>query len=938
MMSFFSFAQPVQYLILNGNETVLINNSNNINNATLANRTVEFWFNADDIDTDTKQVIYEEGGTTRGINFWINDDHLYLGIFNKAEDETGNVKWYGTWFKSISLKSNEWYHVALVLKDGNSNPILAPNALSYYLNGSLQNQSEGGKLYPHGADIRLSSNETSVFPKESVWATNTNGGIFNADSRGIESVNGTFFKGKIGLFRIWNSARTDVEIVENNNELLKLGDANAPDLVAYLNGSHFYYLDNSGNEKPTEHGGTPEPSNYIWSGANNASWDNPSNWNHNVVPQDGVDIEINTDISGSDPILENGTLELKSVVINSANIVNVNNTTINITAGVINKGTIVFDDLSIVNIAENLENNGVIEFKKGSRIRAYGDIINNLTIKAIEGSSIESERFINNLAGKVELMNNDDNTVFIRSEFSNKGELVINDDVSFRVGADNKHFTNRGIFTLNNKTSITTYGDFTFDTNAELLPLDKDNRISVKGNFNLLQGNITIDNSSIKIDGILNNNGNITIKSNNKKTGSLIAKSGITGNPFTVERYIHISTNSTRFNRWHFTSSPVKNEVSDVFLSHYFYSFDQNSNSYVRVSENETLEPGKGYATRMKDTGANPIIFNKVPNSVSINQNLISQGAGNNDSWNLVGNPFTSSINLDNVLVDNKDNIEPYFYILTSNGSWGIYPAPDNSTTYRNMPMGQAFFVHATNNVDFNFNSSQQTDARRNYFYKKSLYEYFEKMFVLSAKVDTIVDNAYYVTNDNATANFDGNYDAYKFMSWGDTPNVFFYVDNKLATISHEPTAELTQVGFQMSTNANNVELSLSEFRGYESIVLEDKKERKTINLKDSNYIFDYNVQDDVNRFAIHFTEQTLGDKEIAPSKIKIYSIGNIIHINTTKQLENVKISIFDTLGKQVFFEEKTDNNEINTGLKPGVYIVVIEHKIGVERKKIIIN
>ena len=42
-----------------------------------------------------KQMLYEQGGTTRGINLYIEDGQLYLNAWNKANDDNGATTPWG---------------------------------------------------------------------------------------------------------------------------------------------------------------------------------------------------------------------------------------------------------------------------------------------------------------------------------------------------------------------------------------------------------------------------------------------------------------------------------------------------------------------------------------------------------------------------------------------------------------------------------------------------------------------------------------------------------------------------------------------------------------------------------------------------------------------------------------------------------------------------
>ena len=121
-----------------------------INLGTYTERTVSAWFYVDDAAlTDRKQVIYEEGGTYRGLNIYIDSGQLYVGGWNIPERESG---WSGTFLSTNEITSGQWYHVALVLNGG---PTVSDGALTGYLDGVAFGSGAGSQLWSHSGDIGI---------------------------------------------------------------------------------------------------------------------------------------------------------------------------------------------------------------------------------------------------------------------------------------------------------------------------------------------------------------------------------------------------------------------------------------------------------------------------------------------------------------------------------------------------------------------------------------------------------------------------------------------------------------------------------------------------------------------------------------------------------------------------------------------------------------
>ena len=130
------------------------------------NRTVAALFNCDDVGIDSrKQVIYEEGGRTRGLVIYVYDGKVYVGGWNRAE-----YNWNGEW-PSAEVKSKRWYHVGLVIRDAAGK--VESKKFEMWLDGKRLAQEKGGQLHAHGDDIGIGfTNQNAVYHDEGGSGTN----------------------------------------------------------------------------------------------------------------------------------------------------------------------------------------------------------------------------------------------------------------------------------------------------------------------------------------------------------------------------------------------------------------------------------------------------------------------------------------------------------------------------------------------------------------------------------------------------------------------------------------------------------------------------------------------------------------------------------------------------------------------------------------------
>jgi len=129
---------------------ISVPNSALINTATHTTRSVSAWIMADDPGVSSrKQIVYEEGGTARGLAIYLFDGRVYLAGWNAV---SGESDWSGTYLSNSLITASTWHHLALVL-DGTAS--LEPDAFSAYLDGRLIGTGEGSQLWAHSDAIGI---------------------------------------------------------------------------------------------------------------------------------------------------------------------------------------------------------------------------------------------------------------------------------------------------------------------------------------------------------------------------------------------------------------------------------------------------------------------------------------------------------------------------------------------------------------------------------------------------------------------------------------------------------------------------------------------------------------------------------------------------------------------------------------------------------------
>lgn len=178
------------------NDVLRINNSADVNthSGQLSQKSYALVFKTGS-DINSRQVIYEEGGTVRGVNVFIQNGQLYFGAYNLPNDGAGAPWPFQS--LSISIQPNTEY-IFTGLMNGNSSET---GLMASWLNGaSMGELYTTGLLYAHGGAIALGAVRGDSY-------------FFNSGAGG----NHSYFEGEIAEFIYYREAINDCErvIIEN---------------------------------------------------------------------------------------------------------------------------------------------------------------------------------------------------------------------------------------------------------------------------------------------------------------------------------------------------------------------------------------------------------------------------------------------------------------------------------------------------------------------------------------------------------------------------------------------------------------------------------------------------------------------------------------------------------------------------------------------------
>lgn len=466
-------------------------------------------------------------------------------------------------------------------------------------------------------------------------------------------------------------------------------------------------------------------------------------------------------------------------------------------------------------------------------------------------------------------------------------------------------------------TTLVNYGTVTIDG-----VMDLSGMLMNYQDFNL--------SGALTVGGKLINNGTFNILSDADVTGSLIDNGEVSGyGNFNVQRYMSSSE------KWHLVSSPVSTAYSEVFLDRYLMSYKESSDSWSNILLSDVrLREMMGYATMTNSSSStnDTYEFKGDINTGSYTYTLSHSGTNvDNQNFNLIGNPYPSSIDWETVTI--PADMDNAIYSLRPDGQYAYYAnriSINGGTQY--IAPGQGFWVRVKSGtasstaVDLTLQNSNRSHTFKDEFYKSSEGAENEYQFSLYATSGKITDETVLVFNNATLAQFDGEYDAVKFLAYErNIPNIYFIgADNERLAIDTRPETPSVGVGFSMNEGARNVTINVKEAPNFVAIILEDLFTGEKTDLLKESYTFDYSTSDEPNRFKLHFSFLGTEDIQADTNILKIYSSQSDLIINSHEGLNDPVVQVYDIQGRKVFEKDLgyTTLERIPLNLDAGNYIV----------------
>ena len=677
----------------------------------------------------------------------------------------------------------------------------------------------------------------------------------------------------------------------------------------------------------------------LYSIGNNADWNNPASWSGSqdgpscmLIPQSNDSIFITTAVSlNTDFTLSgNGYLSINS----NSSLTSFNNKII-----VTENGQVFCNgNLNILQLEAGSQTQIIIGTK--GKVKLLNDFINNSASVTIDGTlEVGGTLFNNNQQGNSVISGKG---IITGGSFSGAGSVMGINDIS-RIpsqssiaectwtGSYSADWTNPLNWSYNQipepEQQISILASRAFS--PEVISVASCNNLLVNSGATMTisaEGGLTVNGDLTVAEG-----GELRIKTSESSHGSLITKGINNGN--IVFEYNVIKDRQCD------VSSPISDAKSSVFLNMYLRAYSEPDAAWGQyiIPTNVNLGVMEGY--EVFSTYSDTREFTGQPNSGDNQINISTSG----DGWNFIGNPYPSALNWGSQLTPasgwsrNDAYGAIYYWDNTADGNKGNYAVycPGGNGISANggssviLP-SQGFFVKAKKTGSIHVNDQARIHSGKSVQSGNPIPEI--STLRLLVKGNTMCDESVLQFNDEATNEFDSEFDALKLTGNEQAPNLFTKLDDGTRlSINSLPTSSLAgdiPVGFTAG-KAGTYSLAIHGMNSMNPdlpLFLKDTKNNTLINLRtDSIIVFDYNTNDDAMRFLLHFSSPS-GISQTEQDHPRIYTTPGFVNVELGSIYNDPSISITDLSGRQV-----AGNNSASEGLNriafdgsSGYYVIKI--------------
>lgn len=484
-------------------------------------------------------------------------------------------------------------------------------------------------------------------------------------------------------------------------------------------------------------------------------------------------------------------------------------------------------------------------------------------------------------------------------------------------------------------------------------------------------GALVIDAAkALTVGGSLVNNAieGLVIKSSASGTGSLL-ENGISGSgTVKAERYI-TKYNSRNDGMYHFLATPVSGQNILTSFSNPpgnssddFYKLDEPTYTWISYRNaagdginpafESTLTPGRGYlvaySANVTKTFTGQINSGNLTTGTQLPGLTFTSSLGSIAGWNLLGNPYCSAISWDDVIAGGQaSNLDNAVYVYdNATQQYKTWVNGLGTLTDGIIPAMQGFLVKA-NAASPSLTLKNINRVHGGTAYYKSAQTSANNVLSLKVSGNSRSDETCIRFRDEATTDFNEEWDAYKLMGSSSVPNLYSVTNNMNYAVNSLPVNEMKGAVAIAFTAGSKGTFTLSvtgtdNFSAETNVTLLDKKTGIT-QLLNSNpaYTFTAAPGEDANRFELHFLDVTAVQQPERAESLRVYQNNGTLNVITDKPV-NADIILTNMLGQVVMRinGNGNDHSAIDvSGLQNGIYVLSLKgEKAKISRKIVVRN
>ncbi|MFN8285475.1 MAG: PKD domain-containing protein [Chitinophagales bacterium] len=366
------------------------------------------------------------------------------------------------------------------------------------------------------------------------------------------------------------------------------------------------------------------------------------------------------------------------------------------------------------------------------------------------------------------------------------------------------------------------------------------------------------------------------------------------------------------------------------------YTYDESNGAGCNVAgwhvepAGAMMDAGKGFSVRM--IGAGAIAVNGAPHLDTAYTrdatnggwaNVSLQGRPTVSGWTMVANPYLATLDL-------TANVVPGFDAV--NAIWNVSGPYAGAYINENLiaPF-QAFFVRKTIPGGTSTYTIRKSSLSRNSQTFHAVNNSETITMVFENTTNGLLDKTTIGFNENASAQFDNQFDGVKLPGALTRHTVYTYNTDPLEWYSQNVNKAITQtpavnVGFEPGVSGN-YKISVTGLQSFDPttyIILKDKKAGVYHNLREGDYSFAASTNDDWHRFVLHFTPKaeikTMNASCAAAGQISVEQPGTAAWQYVIREMQNGGVISQGTL---------TSSSPISLSANAGVYQIELTDNDG---------